>query len=305
MSAGEKEGGGGGGVGGGGGGGAFAAFGSSIPASSASSNPRESEFRKLKELGRGVFGIVHQVQRRSDTAEFALKEIDLVKAKMDIHSALKEVTAMNKLPAHKNIVRLYDHWASADGRVLWLLQDFCSRGNMFSVLPSSIRMPEVATMDLCRQLLAALRVFEQNSIVHNDIKPDNIFITDASEPKIGDFGMSRSTVHAPVGSVLASMPGCTPVYASPEILSKLGVGFPEYKSSAISYQSDVYSVGVVLWLLIMGRVPHAPGAASAAPLTKANVNDDKLRSIINEMLLVDPARRPRASVLLARFFSGI
>lgn len=240
MSAGEKEGGGGGGVGGGGGGGAFAAFGSSIPASSASSNPRESEFRKLKELGRGVFGIVHQVQRRSDTAEFALKEIDLVKAKMDIHSALKEVTAMNKLPAHKNIVRLYDHWASADGRVLWLLQDFCSRGNMFSVLPSSIRMPEAATMDLCRQLLAALRVFEQNSIVHNDIKPDNIFITDASEPKIGDFGMSRSTVHAPVGSVLASMPGCTPVYASPEILSKLGVGFPEYKSSAISYQSDVY-----------------------------------------------------------------
>jgi len=297
MPAGETGGGGGGGVGGGGG--AFAAFASSLPASSASSNPRESEFRKLKELGKGSFGVVHQVQRRSDNAEFALKEIDLVKAKMDIHSALKEVTAMNQLPPHKSIVRLHGHWASADGRVLWLLQDYCSRGNMFSVL-STARMPEAALLDLCRQLLVALEVFEQNHIVHNDINPDNIFITDAHEPKIGDFGLSRSTVHAPVGSVLASMPGCTPVYASPEVLSKLGFGFPEFVSSAVSYQSDVYSVGVVLWFLIMGFAPHAPGAASATPLTPANVNDGKLRSIVNEMLQVDPARRPRASALLKR-----
>ena len=180
---------------------------------------------------------------------------------------------MMQLPPHPNIVKLHAHWISDDREDMWLLLEYapvlpalyicnivrryCSEGNLAQCLLSTVRLPDAALWDLAGQLLRALSVFEQHRIVHNDIKPDNIFIMAGSVPKIGDLGMARFTS---AGSVLTRTPGGTPWFQAPEVLSKeMGadgrpICFPEYVACEISYQSDVYSLGAEMWSLIMDRL---------------------------------------------------
>ena len=279
-------------------------------------NPREAEFQKIDKLGSGSFGVVWLVQQRSDGAQFAMKEIDL--RKPGLQQVMKEVETMMKLPPHPNIVKLHAHWMSVGGKDMWLLLEYapvlpalyicntlrryCSEGNLAQFLLSTVRLPDAALWDLAGQLLRALCVFEQYRIVHNDIKPDNIFIMAGSVPKIGDLGMARFTS---VGSVLTRTPGGTPWFQAPEVLSKergadgRPICFPEYAACEISYQSDVYSLGAVMWSLIMRRNPDRPGGAF--PLTPALVADSRLRELVNDMLQPDPAKRHRASHLILRF----
>ena len=281
-------------------------------------NPREAngEFTKREKLGQGSYGVVYLMQRCSDGALFAMKEIDLRKPGLQL--AMKEVDTMMQLPPHPNIVRLHEHWMSASGKDMWLLLEYapvvpalhicnivrryCSEGNLAQFLLSSDRLADASLWDLAGQLLRALCVFEQHRIVHNDIKPGNIFIMAGSVPKIGDLGMARFTS---VGSVLTKTPGGTPLFQSPEVLSKdIGADgrplcFPEYAACEISYQADVYSLGVVMWSLIRRRYPDRPGGL--CPLTPAFVADSRLRELVNDMLQPDAAKRHRASHLILRF----
>ncbi len=231
-----------------------------------------------------------------------MKEIDL--RKPGLHLAMKEVDTMMKLPPHRNVVQLHEHWKSADGKDMWLLLEYCSIGTLAMNILESARLNDAALWDLSGQLLQALHLFEQHRIVHNDIKPENIFLMEGGIPKIGDLGMARFTS---VGSVLTKMPGGTPLFQSPEALSKeIGPNgkplcFSEYAECEVSYQSDVYSLGAVLWSMVMRRNPDHPGGAF--PLTPALVPDSRLRELVNDMLQPDPAKRPRASHLVLRFTS--
>ena len=172
-------------------------------------NPREAngEFTKREKLGQGSYGVVYLMQRRSDGALFAMKEIDLRKLGMQL--AMKEVETMTRLPPHPNIVRLHAHWMSADGKDMWLLLEHCSQGTLAQLLMSTERLPDPALWDLAGQLLRALCVFEQYRIVHNDIKPENIFIKRGKKtaaPMIGDLGLASFTS---ARSVLSKAPGGT------------------------------------------------------------------------------------------------
>ncbi len=173
-------------------------------------NPRESEFEKKEKLGAGSFGTVWLVQQRSSRALFALKEIDLRKPGM--HQAMKEVETMTALPPHRNVVRLYEHWMSKDGKDMWLLLEYCSQGALAQCLMSSARLPDAALWDLSGQLLQALLLFERGRTVHSDTKPDNTFLMAGFIPKIGDLGMARFTS---VSSVLTKTPGGTPLFQAP------------------------------------------------------------------------------------------
>jgi len=86
-------------------------------------NPRKSEFEKVKELGSGAFGTVHLVRRLADGPEFALKKIKMNKPGLK-EQAMKEVETMTELPPHPNIVRLHDHWVSADHNSMWMLLEY-------------------------------------------------------------------------------------------------------------------------------------------------------------------------------------
>lgn len=102
--------------------------------------------------------------------------------------------------------------------------------------------------------------------------------------------------------LLSKTPGGTSFFQAPEVLSKekgpsgKPLCFPEYATREISYQSDVYSLGVVMWCLIMHHYLGHFGAANM--LTPEVVPNSKLRNLVNEMLQPDPAKCAVASKLL-------
>jgi serine/threonine protein kinase len=90
-------------------------------------SPRAAEFHNIKKLGLGSFGVVYRVTRRSDGAEFALKEISL--GKEGLVNVMKEVETM-KMLQHRNIVRLYEHWMDSSQEEMYLLMELCSAGTL-------------------------------------------------------------------------------------------------------------------------------------------------------------------------------
>jgi serine/threonine protein kinase len=109
---------------------------------------------------------------------------------------------------------------------------------------------------------AAVSYAHQNLVVHRDLKPGNILVTAAGEPKLLDFGVAKLLADggdpstAPTATLL---PALTPAYASPE----------QVKNEPITTASDVYSLGVVLYELLTGRLPYRPESASLPDLIKA------------------------------------
>lgn len=94
---------------------------------------------------------------------------------------------------------------------------------------------------LAEQMLSAVEYIHEKGIIHNDLKPDNIFVTTSGHNlKLIDFGLSDDDAH-----YLAKTIGCTPSYASPELLS----------GSSIDVRSDIYSLGLILKELLPGRYP--------------------------------------------------
>ena len=261
-------------------------------------NPRENDFRKKKELGRGAFGVVHLVRRVSDGAEFALKQSNLRSFK---HAdKLLEVETWKKLPPHRNIVRLHEHWLSTDGQDMFLLMELCSKNNLAACIAEGELSNEVVK-DLCRVLLGALCVFEEHKIVHNDLKPDNVFLSvEGMVPKIGDMGLAKFTSGR--DSILPGRPGGTLVFMSPELVRRNhDTAARDVPRRTISYQSDVYSLGVLLWSLKMGRYPDTPG--QVLPVDATVFRDKQLRDCLNDMLQRDADIRPRASKLKLKYFS--
>ena len=260
-----------------------------------SNNPKRDEFHPIAVddlLGSGGFGRVYRVTRRADGLQFAMKEIDCSPSRVSADMVLAEIANMQRVPEHPNIVRLHDHWFSADRRRVWLLMELCTQGSLndlFNAMVESGRTcPSVELRVMTEAALHALAAFERCRIIHFDIKPDNIFIQDGV-PKIGDLGLSRVTA----GSVVSARGG-TAVYMAPEVCA------PPHRPS---YQADVYSLGVTLYQLVMLRIPE-PGRRLSLPDASVLRGDPGLRQCINEMLCFNPDKRKRAPGLLNKYFAG-
>ena len=267
-------------------------------------NPREKDFRKKKELGRGAFGVVHLVTRVSDGAEFALKQSNLRGFKSA--DKLLEAETWMKLPPHRNIVRLYEHWLSTDEQYMFLLMELCGNNNLAKCIAGGELGNEVVK-DLCRALLGALCVFEEHKIMHNDLKPDNIFLSEGFVPKIGDMGLAKFTSgrDSILRKATTGYPGGTPIFMSPEMVHRhdtAAKNVSDVPRRTISYQSDVYSLGALLWSLKMGRYPDTPGQVLQVDATV--FRDKQLRDCLNDMLQRDADSRPRASKLKLKYFSS-
>ncbi len=264
-------------------------------------NPRKADFDAVEHLGTGSFGVVYLVRRRTDGKVFAMKEMDLRRAgSMEFEAAIAEIEAMKAL-SHPNIVQLHEHWSNAGSTKthFWLLLELCQQGTLEQFIDDARGLDDATVKGTCRDLLEALREFEKKKLVHNDLKPANVFINEGL-PKIGDMGCSKFTMASRLST---RFHGGTPLYMPPEVVCQYNPHLPgirDYVGNPVSYQSDVYSLGVVLWALKMGRHPTTEG--EVLPVDSGVFRDEQLRACINDMLQRDSKHRPTASCLLIKHF---
>jgi serine/threonine-protein kinase len=196
-------------------------------------------YRIERSLGHGGLGAVVLV-RDADGAALALKLIDLGGSEgPELHRLFEREVAASRRLQHPGIVRIVD--AGRTGDLAYIAMEFVAGGDLGQL--RGARLPPLhRAVDIGVQVALALAHAHARDIVHRDVKPANILV-DGDVVKLADFGLARlADLHRSRTGVLAG----TPAYMSPEQLA-------EGEQDA---RADLYSLGVVLFELVAGRLPH-------------------------------------------------
>lgn len=220
-------------------------------------------WRLERPLGAGGMGAVWLARRSVGTGEprAAIKLLNLaLQSPIGQARFRREGTLLARL-AHPGIARLLDTGLSPAGQPYLVLEYV--EGTRIDHFADDQGLDHRARIDLVLQVLAAVEHAHENQVVHRDIKPSNILVTSQGAAKLLDFGIAKML--SPDGS-LGSAPltagsarVLTPEYAAPEQAS----GAP------VSPATDVYAVGVLLYLLLSGRHPTAEGRRGAGEIITA------------------------------------
>jgi len=190
---------------------------------------------------------------------------------------------------HPNIVGVYDR-GEYDG-TYYIAMEYLPGRTLKAIINEEAPLEPVRAIDIAIQILKAARFAHRRGIVHRDLKPHNVIVDDAGDAKVTDFGIARAGASdmTETGSIMG-----TAQYLSPE----------QAQGHAVSGSSDLYSVGVVLYELLTGRVPFDAESAvtialkhvSEAPTAPTRLHADiptELEQIVMWALNKNPADRPR------------
>lgn len=211
--------------------------------------PRIAGYRIHERIGAGGMGEVFLAERQR--AEFRQQvAIKIVKRGMDTEEILSRFRREQRTLAelsHAHIARLLDGGATDDGRP-FLVMEFVD-GEPITHFCERRALPLEQRLQLFLTVCAAVQYAHRRLVVHRDIKPGNIFVTQDGAAKLLDFGIAkvlRPGEGGPATVTRAELRPLTPEYASPE----------QIRGQSVSTASDVYSLGVVLYELLAGRRPY-------------------------------------------------
>jgi serine/threonine protein kinase/tetratricopeptide (TPR) repeat protein len=202
-------------------------------------------YRIKKALGEGGMGIVYLADREDLGSQVAIKVLrDAWLSPVRRERFVSEQRTLAQL-VHPSIARLYDADTSPDGTPFFVMEyvegvpltDFCKKHNS----SASTRLR------LFRAVCEAVLYAHQHAVIHRDLKPSNIFVKEDGTIRLLDFGISKhlETVGEAVDQTVTSLRLMTPVYAAPE----------QIRGEQVGIQTDVYSLGVILYELLAGCLP--------------------------------------------------
>ncbi|KAM7132359.1 serine/threonine-protein kinase SIK1 [Molossus nigricans] len=234
-------------------------------------------------LGKGNFAVVKLARHRVTKTQVAIKIID--KTRLDssnLEKIYREVQIM-KLLNHPHIIKLYQVMETKD--MLYIVTEFAKNGEMFDYLTSHGHLSENEARRKFWQILSAVEYCHSHHIVHRDLKTENLLLDANMDIKLADFGFGNFYKS---GEPLSTWCG-SPPYAAPEVFEG-----KEYEGP----QLDIWSLGVVLYVLVCGSLPFD---GPSLPALRQRVLEGRFRipffmsrdceTLIRRMLVVDPAKR--------------
>jgi len=192
-----------------------------------------------KRIGKGAFSTVYKGYNKITKLQVAIKEITLDTLNKHKKMFKRETDIMMKLK-HPNIITLYDTIIDENTENVYLIMDYYSRGD-FSNFLRKRPLKEKYAVKYLKQLSEGLKYLLSNNIIHRDLKPQNILITDVGDIKITDFGFARYFDN----DILIQTICGSPLYMAPEIM----------KSQKYDYKSDLWSVGIIFYEMLVGNTP--------------------------------------------------
>jgi tRNA A-37 threonylcarbamoyl transferase component Bud32 len=222
---------------------------------------RVGRYQLLENIGEGGCGIVFLAdQREPIRRRVALK---VIKLGMDTRAVIARFEAERQALArmdHPHIARVFDAGATESGRPFFVMEFV--PGLRVTAYCDEHRLALMARLRLFAQICRAVHHAHQKGLIHRDLKPSNILVTEhdgAPVPKVIDFGIAKAaqgrlgdeTALTAVDQLLG-----TPAYMSPEQLETGGLD--------LDTRSDIYALGVVLYELLTGGLPHAMTAQAGS-----------------------------------------
>jgi non-specific serine/threonine protein kinase/serine/threonine-protein kinase len=242
-----------------------------------------NKYRLLEELGSGGMGVVYKAdQTEPIKRSVALK---IIKLGMDTKQVVARFETERQALAvmdHPNIAKVFDGGATDTGRPYFVME--LVRGIPINEYCDRHKLSTRERLELFIHVCEAIQHAHQKGVIHRDLKPSNILVLvqeDKPIPKIIDFGIAKATEHSLTERTLFTEQGQligTPEYMSPEQAEMSGLD--------VDTRTDIYSLGVILYELIVGVLPFEPET-----LRKAGFGE--IQRIIRE---TDP---PKASTRLS------
>ena len=201
-------------------------------------------YQVIEELGHGGMGRVYKVQDTDIKEKVALKllrpEITLDKEAVERFS--NELKLARKI-SHRNVCRMFD-LGRAEGTT-FITMEFVPGEDLKSFIHRSKQLNRGTAISIARQVCEGLEEAHRLGVVHRDLKPGNVMIDKDGDAKIMDFGIARSLSGR--GITGAGVLIGTPEYMSPE----------QVEGKDIDQRSDIYSLGVILYEMVTGRLPFS------------------------------------------------
>ena len=260
----------------------------------------EGRFEILAKLAKGGMGTVYRALQRSTSREVALKVVDrrLEEDAAAVMRFVREARLASQL-AHPNTVSIVDFGQAANGR-LYLVMELVRGKTLQEVIAASGALALSRITRIGIQLCDALEAAHAVSIVHRDLKLENVMLLDGppdrDHVKVLDFGLARSLANPDSRFTATGVIAGTPRYLAPEVL---------FDGAPSSPAQDLYALGVVLGELARGtpmwsaRTLEALVALKATGKPELDGMPDALRALVTDLLAAEPTARPTATAARA------
>ncbi len=199
-------------------------------------------YQIIEELGKGGMGKVYKVHDTKIKEKIALKLIkpEIAKDKKTIERFSNELRLARKI-RHKNICQMFD--LGEERGTHFITMEFVPGQDLKGLIRQSGQLAVGTTINIAKQICDGLTEAHKSGVVHRDLKPSNVMIDKEGNVRIMDFGIARSLEAK--GITGAGVMIGTPEYMSPE----------QVEGKETDQRSDIYSLGVILYEMVAGRVP--------------------------------------------------
>lgn len=245
-----------------------------------------NRYEVLEKIGEGGMAIVYKGKDKLLNRNVAVK---ILKEQFSsdtefVKKFKREATAAASL-SNNHIVNIYD--VGSDNDINYIIMEYVSGKTLKQVIKENGKLAPNRAVELSIQIVKALECAHKNNIIHRDIKPHNILVTDDGTAKVTDFGIAKASNSVTITNSNRIMGSAH--YFSPE----------QAKGSFVDFRTDIYSLGIVMYEMVTGRVPYdADSPVSVAlkhiqePVVPPKELDENIPDSLNKLILKAVEKEP-------------
>lgn len=254
------------------------------------------EYSMMQELGRGTFSVCRLCEHKQTRKQYAVKILN-----KSGHDCREEVEILLRYGNHQNIVTLFG--VHEDNNYVYLVMELLKGGELLDRILAIQRMSEAEASAVLRTVVSAVAYLHEHGVVHRDLKPSNLlYATVHQRPeslKLCDLGFAKQ-LRADNGLLMT--PCYTANFVAPEVLKRQGYDLA----------CDIWSLGVLLYIMLDGKTPFASTPNDSPEMILARIGSGhvdletgkwkfismEVKDLIRQMLHIVPQKRPTASQIL-------